>query len=148
MPWPSRRASTRRAGASTPDTPSVLGGHRQDARIWKLSYATVRRDRILSPYEFNPANYNPLRDLLTQLIDFDGLRAQETLQLMVCATNVRIATRRVFTTRTSPSTLFWPRRACHTCFKRSRSTARRTETAVIRGILHSPPSCRRFRSAT
>ncbi len=53
--------------------------------------------RNLSPYEFNPANYNPLRDLLTQLIDFDGLRAQETLQLMVCATNVRTATRRVFT---------------------------------------------------
>ena len=53
--------------------------------------------RNLSPYEFNPANYNPLRDLLTQLIDFDRLRAQETVQLMVCATNVRTATRRVFT---------------------------------------------------
>src|SRR5271166_4076890 len=53
--------------------------------------------RNLSPYEFNPANYNPLRDLLTQLIDFDRLRAQEAVQLMVCATNVRTATRRVFT---------------------------------------------------
>ena len=53
--------------------------------------------RNLSPYEFNPADYNPLRDLLTRLIDFDGLRAQETVQLMVCATNVRTARRRVFT---------------------------------------------------
>jgi NTE family protein len=53
--------------------------------------------RNLSPYEFNPTNYNPLRDLLTQLIDFDRLRAQEAVQLMVCATNVRTATRRVFT---------------------------------------------------
>lgn len=53
--------------------------------------------RNLSPYEFNPTNYNPLRGLLTQLIDFDRLRAQEAVQVMVCATNVRSARRRVFT---------------------------------------------------
>ena len=53
--------------------------------------------RNLSPYEFNPTGYNPLRDLLTRLIDFDRLREQEAVQLMVCATNVRTARRRVFT---------------------------------------------------
>src|SRR3546814_4867504 len=56
-----------------------------------------RATRNLSPYEFNPTGYNPLRDLLTRLIDFDRLREQEAVQLMVCATNVRTARRRVFT---------------------------------------------------
>src|SRR5215471_711961 len=30
--------------------------------------------RLLSPYQFNPVNYNPLREVLTQVVDFEGLR--------------------------------------------------------------------------
>ena len=53
--------------------------------------------RNLSPYDLNPFNYNPLRDLLASLVDFDHLRAQDQFQVHVCATNARNATRRVFT---------------------------------------------------
>ena len=35
--------------------------------------------RNLSPYDLNPFNFNPLRDTLIKLVDFDRLRAQEDL---------------------------------------------------------------------
>ena len=52
--------------------------------------------RNMSPYDLNPAGFNPLRAPLTELIDFDCLRAQDDVKVMVCATNARTATRRVF----------------------------------------------------
>jgi NTE family protein len=53
--------------------------------------------RNLSPYDYPLSNVNPLRSLLTELIDFDRLRSQEEIQLIVSATNARTAQRRVFT---------------------------------------------------
>jgi NTE family protein len=50
----------------------------------------------MSPYDLNPFNYNPLRSLLTELIDFERLREQSNFELMICATNARTARRRVF----------------------------------------------------
>ena len=43
---------------------------------------------ILSPYEFNPLNINPLRVHLEQVVDFERLRGSDGLQLFVAATNV------------------------------------------------------------
>ena len=52
--------------------------------------------RILSPYQANPFNYNPLRSLLAR-IDFDGLRHDSrAARVFICATNVRTGLRRVF----------------------------------------------------
>jgi NTE family protein len=51
----------------------------------------------LSPNHRSPSNDNPMRPLLTDLIDFDRLRLQEQIQLTVSATNCRTARRRVFT---------------------------------------------------
>jgi len=52
--------------------------------------------RIWSPYQTNPHNFNPLRDLLTR-IDFDGLRSDpQAARVFICATNVRTGLRRVF----------------------------------------------------
>jgi NTE family protein len=53
--------------------------------------------RNLSPYDLPQSNDTPLRSLLAELIDFDRLRSQEEIQLVVCATNARTAQRRVFT---------------------------------------------------
>jgi NTE family protein len=52
--------------------------------------------RNMSPYDLNPMNFNPLRDPLTKLVDFDRLNAERNLHVMVCATNVLTARRRVF----------------------------------------------------
>jgi len=59
-----------------------------------LSFDMLSRN--MSPYDLNPTGFNPLRAPLTELIDFDRLRSQDDIKVMVCATNVRTATRRVF----------------------------------------------------
>jgi NTE family protein len=46
--------------------------------------------RVLSPYEFNPTDYNPLREVVEQSIDFDVLRRPDSpVKLFLSATNVR-----------------------------------------------------------
>jgi NTE family protein len=55
--------------------------------------------RLLSPYQLNPANYNPIRGILEDLIDFDILRHASGIKLFACATNVRTGRPRVFTNR-------------------------------------------------
>src|SRR5262249_55841889 len=36
--------------------------------------------RLVSPYQFNPLNYNPLRDLLEKSVDFERLRNQNIVK--------------------------------------------------------------------
>ena len=50
----------------------------------------------LSPYQFNPMDYNPLRDIVTELVDFDRLRNCHENKLFLCATNVRRGRTKVF----------------------------------------------------
>jgi NTE family protein len=52
--------------------------------------------RMVSPYVANPANYNPLAEVLDDVIDFDWLREHCTIRLFVCATNVKTGKIRVF----------------------------------------------------
>jgi NTE family protein len=53
--------------------------------------------RMLSPYQFNPLNYNPLRDVLEQSVDLDAVRsARCPLKVHLCATNVRTGKVRIF----------------------------------------------------
>ncbi|HVO90109.1 MAG TPA: patatin-like phospholipase family protein [Casimicrobiaceae bacterium] len=49
-----------------------------------------------SPYQLNPANFNPLREVLAGLVDFDALRACRDVSLFLTATNVRTGKPRVF----------------------------------------------------
>jgi NTE family protein len=53
--------------------------------------------RFLSPYQFNPFDYNPLRQIIRQLIDFERLRQDSAIKLFVSATNVRTGKIKVFT---------------------------------------------------
>ena len=51
--------------------------------------------RMFSPYDLNPLGFNPLRAILTESIDFDGL-TQAPMKLFVTATNVRTGRGRIF----------------------------------------------------
>src|SRR5215831_21123503 len=53
--------------------------------------------RFLSPYQLNPFNYNPLRHLIQQVIDFERLRQGSAIKLFLSATNVRTGKIKVFT---------------------------------------------------
>ena len=55
--------------------------------------------RILSPYQFNPLDMNPLRDLLTEHIDFERLRRSRRIRLFIGATDVESGHPRLFTNR-------------------------------------------------
>lgn len=55
--------------------------------------------RAFSPYQFNPFDINPLRDILEKCIDFESLRACNVTKLFVAATNVRTGKVKVFYTK-------------------------------------------------
>jgi NTE family protein len=53
--------------------------------------------RLFSPYEFNPFNYNPLRQVLIETVDFDALHSSRCpVKLFLSATNVRTGRIKVF----------------------------------------------------
>lgn len=54
--------------------------------------------RLFSPYQTNPLNYNPLRSVLEESVDFEKLRRDCPMKLFISATNVRSGKVRVFET--------------------------------------------------
>lgn len=52
--------------------------------------------RLVSPYEANPFNFNPLHLQLSALVDFDHVRKAEGIKLFVAATNVRTGKQKIF----------------------------------------------------
>lgn len=55
--------------------------------------------QFMSPYNFNPFNYNPLRDILNDLIDFKELQMYNKKKLFICATNVKTNRAKIFTNK-------------------------------------------------
>jgi len=54
--------------------------------------------RIWAPTQLNPLDMNPLRDILADLVDFEGLRGHPDIKLFVTASNVRTCKSRLFRT--------------------------------------------------
>ena len=52
--------------------------------------------RTFSPYEFNPLDINPLRDIVAEVFDFDVLNNARLPKLFLSATNVRTGRPKVF----------------------------------------------------
>jgi len=52
--------------------------------------------RYLSPYDLNPLNINPLRELIERFVDFEAVRNCTHLELFVSATNVHTGRLRIF----------------------------------------------------
>jgi NTE family protein len=55
--------------------------------------------RFMSPYQLNPFDMNPMRDLLDEVIDFRRVRQQQVVRLFLSATNVRTGKVAVFTNK-------------------------------------------------
>lgn len=51
--------------------------------------------QYLSPYDLNPLNINPLKDLIERFVDFDGLR-NDGRQIFIAATNVQTGRLHIF----------------------------------------------------
>jgi NTE family protein len=52
--------------------------------------------RFMSPYQLNPMDVNPMRDLLNEVVDFERVRQQKVVKLFLSATNVRTGKVKVF----------------------------------------------------
>ena len=52
--------------------------------------------RYFSPYDVNPLNINPLKDLIEHFVDFEALHACPDLQIFISATNVQTGRVRIF----------------------------------------------------
>lgn len=68
---------------------------------WKLDHSPSFMmfdllSRMMSPYQLNPMNINPLKDVLEASIDFEFLRSYRDIKLFICATNVRTGKVKVF----------------------------------------------------
>jgi NTE family protein len=63
-----------------------------------LSFQTVQAlAHTFSPYQLNPLNLNPLKDVLMRVVDFDRLsRSKQATRLYISATNVRTGKIKVF----------------------------------------------------
>lgn len=52
--------------------------------------------KLMSPYEFNPLGFDPLRRLLSAAVDFDRIRATKGPELMIAATDMATGQARLF----------------------------------------------------
>ncbi len=51
---------------------------------------------LMSPYDFNPMGFDPLRRLLNDTIDFDAIRSKSQVQLLIAATDVATGSAHLF----------------------------------------------------
>jgi NTE family protein len=73
--------------------------------------------RLVSPYDLNPLGKNPLREILSELIDFKRL-ARAPIKLFITATNVRTGRGHVFKNNAITPEFFSAPPVCPPCFRR------------------------------
>jgi NTE family protein len=69
---------------------SLLPGEGSPTLDWLTAWS-----QYLSPYDVNPLNINPLKDLIERFVDFEGLRA-EPRPIFIAATNVQTGQLHIF----------------------------------------------------
>jgi NTE family protein len=69
---------------------SLLPGQGSPTLDWLTAWS-----RHLSPYDFNPLNINPLKELIERFVDFEGLR-EDNRQIFIAATNVHTGRLHIF----------------------------------------------------
>ena len=52
--------------------------------------------RLFSPYQLNPFDINPLRKIISEVIDFDALRSRRSIRLFIAATRLSTGTLKLF----------------------------------------------------
>jgi len=83
------------AMAESPSTPAGNGSQGSAAPLKAFLFMT----RFFSPYQLNPFDLNPLRNILASQVDFERLRADCRIELFIAATRVSTGTLRLFRTK-------------------------------------------------
>jgi len=79
----------------TPFERFVFGRKMDDSVSYKIFEAITR---WFSPYQLNPFNINPLRDVLLSCVDFEYLQTCQVTKLFLSATNVHTGQVKIFST--------------------------------------------------
>lgn len=83
-------------------TSAVFGGGTDNPfmKFWGGEAATYNMfdvfSNAFSPYQFNPLNINPLRDVLEKIINFDDVQVCDCVRLFITATDVVSGTAKIF----------------------------------------------------
>jgi NTE family protein len=73
-----------------------MGGWNMENSIASEAFKLITN--TFSPYQLNPFNFNPLRDVLEAQVDFEKLERESQTKLFLSTTNVRTGKVRVFNT--------------------------------------------------
>ena len=69
-------------------------------KIWLDAVCNLQKgpltSAVISPYDFNLLNINPLKDLIARFVDFEAIRKCQVPKLFVSATNVETGKLRIF----------------------------------------------------
>lgn len=71
-------------------------GNNTEQGVLRLAFESLTR--WFSPYQLNPCDFNPLRDVLLKTVDFEHLQTCQVTKLFLTATNVRTGQVKVFRT--------------------------------------------------
>ncbi|MGB8855913.1 MAG: patatin-like phospholipase family protein [Burkholderiales bacterium] len=85
--------------AAAPFTPDALSAGTIGEALTGVSFTIGTQLNLLrhfSPSQLNPFNLNPLRDLLSNQVDFERLGAESKIKLFIAATHVRSGTPKIF----------------------------------------------------
>lgn len=74
----------------------LLGSQLPDTQYTSMTGWVLDILRYVSPYDLNPLDINPLRPLLTELVDFEQLRQEAPCKLFIAATAVQTGKIRLF----------------------------------------------------
>jgi len=87
-----------KAGRNSPLQPSPLDRLMRPGNMdfSPLYHAFDALSKLMSPYQLNPMNLNPLSDVLAASVDEQAIRDCTTVKLFLCATNVLTGKHRVF----------------------------------------------------
>jgi NTE family protein len=69
---------------------------RMNPFLYGLTHSLGHVASLMSPYEFNPLGFDPLRRLLETAIDFERIRGQAPIELLIAATEVATGRARLF----------------------------------------------------
>ncbi|TCO82331.1 NTE family protein [Plasticicumulans lactativorans] len=86
------------AARLSPAQPGLLGHLLGDEGLeWSPTFGgLLALTRVFSPYELNPLNFNPLREIVERHVDFAALRDPASPDLFIAATRVSSGRLRVF----------------------------------------------------
>jgi NTE family protein len=74
----------------------MMQGHNLDNNMASNFFKMVTQS--FSPYQLNPSNFNPLKEVLEACVDFEELDKNSVTKLFLSATNVRTGKARIFET--------------------------------------------------